>query len=85
MPVEQIWKGEDRNRCNEVLDALIEAGVSVYSRERLKKEVWPWVSIAFSRFSKPRPTSELEIWILQKDFARATAITQEIERKANSD
>jgi hypothetical protein len=83
VPVEQIWKGDDRNRSNEILDALTGAAIPVHSGEKLNKRVWPWVAMAIGTLTNQG--SELEICVLGADSSRAIAIIQEIKRKADLD
>jgi hypothetical protein len=74
-----VWKGDDRERCNRVLDTLTGAGIPFRSKELLKKQPWPWFSFLLFRFMTPRPTFELAVWVLQSDFARAEAAIRKSE------
>lgn len=71
--VDCLWKGDNRSRCDQILDALIAANIPCQSKESLKKHPWPWISILLWRFIRPRPTFELQIWVLGSDFSRAQA------------
>jgi hypothetical protein len=74
------WKGDNRERCNRVLDTLTDAGIPFHSKEELlKKQPWPWFSFLLFRFMTPRPTFELAVWVLDKDFARAEAAIRELK------
>jgi hypothetical protein len=71
IPVECFWQGTDRGECDRLLDALSDSNIAHFSKEVLKSNPWPWLSILLFRFMTPRPTFELKIWILQKDTVRA--------------
>lgn len=73
------WKGDNRERCNRVLDTLTDAGIPFHSKELLKKQPRPWLSFLLFRFMTPPPTFELAVWVLDKDFARAEAAIREQE------
>jgi hypothetical protein len=74
-----VWKGDNRERCNRVLDVLTGAGIPFHSKELFKKQPWPWFSFLLLRFMTPRPTFELAVWVLHSDFARAEAAIREPE------
>jgi hypothetical protein len=85
---ESIWKGDDRRKCNRILDAFNASGIPFHSKELLKKQSWPWISILLFRFMTPRPTSEFEVWLLRDDLDRAVAavrMLEEAERKEGED
>jgi hypothetical protein len=80
-----VWKRDNRERCNRVLDALTGAGIPFHSKELFKKQPWPWFSFLLFRFMTPRPTFELAVWVLHSDFARAQAVIHELEDKDLAD
>jgi hypothetical protein len=83
-----IWKGDDRRKCSQILDALNTAGVPFHSKESLKKQPWPWISILLFRFMTPKPACEFEVWVLRIDLGRAEAavrVLEEAERKEEED
>jgi hypothetical protein len=69
--VDCLWKGNDRKRCERILDALLAAKIPFRSKESVKAR--PWMSIAFWRIRKPQPAFEFEIRVLHRDLTRATA------------
>jgi hypothetical protein len=71
--VERLWTGDDRKRSESILDALLDAAIPFRSRETLKSQPWPWISILLFRFMKPRPTFEYAIDVFPKDRDRADA------------
>ena len=85
---ESVWKGDDRRKCSKILDSLNAVGVRFHSKESLKKQPWPWISILLFRFMTPRPTCEFEVWVLRDDLDRAGAavrMLEEAERKEEED
>jgi hypothetical protein len=76
---ERLWDGDDRSKCDRILDALLVAGIPYSSKELLKKNPWSWISILFWQFLKPRPTFHLEIWVLRKDLPSAESIVEKME------
>jgi hypothetical protein len=79
IPTECLWQGSDREECNRVLTALVDADIPHLSRELVKSQPWPWLSFFLVRFMTPRPTYELKIWILQSDVDRASQATRKAE------
>lgn len=71
--VQILWQGDSRHEMERVLDNLVYAGIPHRSHEGLKSEPWPWISMLFFRFAKPKPTSEFKVWVFGSDFERATA------------
>ena len=71
--MDRLWTGDDREMLTGILDALLDVGIPFRSREYLKSQAWPWISILLFRFMKPRPTFEYSIDILYKDRDRADA------------
>jgi hypothetical protein len=71
--VDRLWTGDDRTVFGRILDALLDAAIPFRSRESLKSQPWPWISILLFRFMKPRPTFEYSIDILHRDRDRAGA------------
>jgi hypothetical protein len=71
--VDRLWTGDDREKLTGILDALLDAGIQFRSREYLKSQAWPWISILLFRFMKPRPTFEYSIDILHSDRDKADA------------
>jgi hypothetical protein len=65
--VDRLWTGDDREKFESILDALLNAGIPFRSRESVKSQPWPWVSILLFQFMKPRPTFEYGIDILRGD------------------
>jgi len=72
-PVEELWKGSDRDECNRILSSLAAADVPSHSEEHVVARPWPWFSMLLWRFMKPRPTYELQISVLGSDVERARA------------
>jgi hypothetical protein len=71
--VDRLWTGDDRKRFESILDALLDAGIPFRSRETVKSQPWPWISILLFRFMRPRPTFEYAIDVFHKDRDRADA------------
>jgi hypothetical protein len=71
--VDRLWTGDDRKKFESILDALLDAGIPFRSREFVKSQPWPWISILLFRFMKPRPTFEYGIDVLHRDCDRANA------------
>jgi hypothetical protein len=69
--VDRLWTGDNRKKFEGILDALLDAGIPFRSRETLKSQPWPWISILLFRFMKPRPTFEYRIDVFHKDRDRA--------------
>ena len=85
---EVIWEGDQRDKCNRILDALMDAGVPVHSKELLTRKPWPWLSIAFWRFTRPRPTCEFKVWVLHRNVSEAKAALaqmEELEQRYNAE
>jgi hypothetical protein len=85
---ESLWKGDDRRKCGRIVDSLNASGIPFYSKESAKKQPWPWISILFFRFMTPRPTFELEVWVLRADHDRAkeaVRILDEAEEKVEEE
>jgi hypothetical protein len=76
-----LWKGDDRRKCNQILDAVTAAGIPSHSTEALKKQAWPWISVLLFRFMRPRPTFELRVSVLGKDLARAQTLVRELQER----
>ena|SRR5256885_9635922 len=74
--VQLLWDGDNRHEMERILNALADAGISYRSHEGLKSQPWPWISLLFFRFAKPKPTCQFKVWIFQADFERATAATR---------
>ena len=72
--VDRLWIGDDRKKFESALDALLEAGIPFHSRESLKSQPWPWISIFFFRFMKPPSTFEYAIDVFRRDRDRAGAV-----------
>jgi hypothetical protein len=85
IPVECFWQGSDRRECDRLLGALSDANIAYFSKEVLKANPWPWLSILLFRFMKPRPTFELKIWVLQKDMVRAREAIPENRDESEAD
>jgi len=75
VPVQLFWDGDNGREAERILDALADAGIPYKSQEGLKSQPWPWISLLFFRFAKPKPTSEFKVWIFQADSERAVAAT----------
>jgi hypothetical protein len=71
--VDRLWTGDDRKQFGGILDALLDARIPFCSRETVKRQAWPWISILLFQFMKPRPTFEYRIDILHRDRDRADA------------
>jgi hypothetical protein len=71
--VDRLWIGDDRKVFGGILDALLDAEIPFRSREYVKSQPWPWISILLFRFVRPRPTFEYSIDILHRDRDRADA------------
>ena len=71
VPVECLWDGSDRAECNRILTGLMNADIPYFSRETVKSELWPWLSLLLVRFMRPKPTYDLKVWVLQRDLDRA--------------
>jgi hypothetical protein len=56
---DRLWDGDDRKKCERILDALLAAGIPYHSKESLKKNPWSWISIFLWQFLRrdPRFTS----------------------------
>jgi hypothetical protein len=76
--VEQLWAGDDAKVSDALLNSLTDAEIPYRSREVLRSNVWPWISILFWRFAKPKPVSEYRIDIFEKDADRARSILQKV-------
>jgi hypothetical protein len=72
--VHRLWTGDNRKQFEGILDALLGAGIPLRSRESMKSQPWPWISILLFRFMKPRPTFEFSLDILHSDRGRADAV-----------
>src|SRR6266849_6614463 len=71
--VDRLWTGDDRKEFESILDALLDAGMPFRSRESLKSQPRPWISIFVCRFMKPRSTFEYAIDVFRRDRDRAEA------------
>ena len=69
--VDRLWTGDHRKQFEGILDALLDVGIPFRSRESVKSQPWPWISIVLFRFVRPRPTFEYSIDILHSDRGRA--------------
>jgi hypothetical protein len=76
--VERLWAGDNAQVSDALLNSLADAEIPYRSREVLRSNVWPWISILFWRFSKPKPVSEYRIDIFEKDADRARSILQKV-------
>ena len=71
--VDRLWTGDDREKFETILDALLDAGIPSRSRASLKARPWPWISIILYQFMTPRPTFEYGIDVFHGDRDRADA------------
>jgi hypothetical protein len=71
--VDRLWTGDDRKELERILDALLDAGIPFRSKESVKSRPWPWISIIFYQFMRPRPTHEYGIDVFHRDHDRAGA------------
>jgi hypothetical protein len=71
--VDRLWTGDDRKKFESILDALLDAGIPFRSRESMKSQPWPWISILLFRFVRPRSTFEYGIDVFRRDRDRADA------------
>jgi len=76
---ECLWDGDDRKKCERILDALLTAGIPYHSKELLKKNPGTWISIFLWQFMRPRPTFHFEIAVLCKDLPRAKSVVERME------
>ena len=77
--VDRLWTGDDRRKMEKILNGLMDAEVPFRSKETLKAQPWPWLSILLFRFMRPRPTFEFYIDIFDKDRARSDEVLRKIE------
>ena len=71
--MDHLWTGDDRKKFERILDALLDAGIPFRSRESMKSQPWPWISILLFRFVRPRSTFEYGIDVFRWDRDRADA------------
>ncbi len=83
--VDRLWTGDDRKKFSRILDAFLDAGIPFRSREKLKSQAWPWISILLFRFMKPRPTFEFSIDVLHRDRDRADAAIRKTSNEEDCD
>jgi hypothetical protein len=76
---ERLWDGDDRKKCERILDALLAAGIPYHSKELLKKNPGTWISIFLWQFMRPRPTFHFVIAVLPKDLLQAKSIVEQME------
>jgi hypothetical protein len=74
--VEQLWAGDDPQLSSALLDSLEDAEIPFRSREVLRRNIWPWLSIFLWRFVTPKPVPEYRVYIFEKDADRARSILQ---------
>jgi hypothetical protein len=72
--VDRLWTGDKRKQFDGIMEALLDAGIPFHSREFVKSQAWPWISILLFRFVKPRSIFEYSIDILHSDRERADAV-----------
>jgi hypothetical protein len=61
----------DREALGTFLDCLADESIPYRTRGVLRSSPWPWISLLFWRFMRPRPVSEFCIDIFEKDAERA--------------
>jgi hypothetical protein len=52
--VRRLWSGRSRSDFEDILTALAEVGIPCHSKETLTTRPWPWLSIIFWQFMRPR-------------------------------
>ena len=77
--VDRLWTGDNRKKMEKILDGLMDAEIPFRSRETLKSQPWPWLSMLLFRFMKPRPTFEFHIDVMNKDSAKSEEVLRKIE------
>ena len=77
--VDRIWTGDNREKMEKILDGLMNAEIPFRSKETLKSQPWPWLSMLLFRFMKPRPTLEFHIDVMNKDSAKSEEVLRKIE------
>jgi hypothetical protein len=77
--VDRLWTGDNRKKMEKILDGLMNAEIPFRSKETLKSQPWPWLSMLLFRFMKPRPTFEFHIDVMNKDSAKSEEVLRKIE------
>ena len=72
--VDRLWTGDKRKQFEGIMEALLDAGIPFRSKESLKSQAWPWISILLFRFVRPRSIFEYSIDILHSDRDKADAV-----------
>jgi hypothetical protein len=80
--VRRLWSGRSRSDFEDILTALAEVGIPCHSKETLTTRPWPWLSIIFWQFMRPRSTAEYWVDVLEKDAEKSVpAMVETFARK----
>ena len=83
--VERLSSGDDAQSLDVFLNTLADAQIPFRSREVLRSSPWPWISLFFFRYMKPKPASEYWVDVFERDAERARTILQKITEQDSLD